>query len=159
MTPPEEEYIHYKECCDSLNAAWRVCQELVTTSPVPIIYDAALRFALIAYAKPYTRSDGDHRSGKRAYHLAVPSFLSPAQLQLHRQIVDLRNQELAHCDLTVRDAVVSLGRSQGRANISIAQNLPTLLPDLRSVIALIETTLDDLYTRKAQFLDEIAPNA
>jgi hypothetical protein len=83
MTPREEEYLHYKECSDSLNTAWRICRELVATRPAPAIYDAALRFALIAYARPYTRSDGTHRAGRAGYCRPSPSYLSPQQLRLH----------------------------------------------------------------------------
>jgi hypothetical protein len=158
MTPREEEYLHYKECSDSLNSAWRICKELVSTRPAPVIHDAALRFALIAYARSYTRSDGTHRSGRRAYRRPTPSFLSPAQLQLHTQILDLRDQELAHCDLTVRNARVSLRRTRGIPHACIAQNCSTTLPDLHSVIALTEATLDMLYSERAKFLDDIAPN-
>jgi hypothetical protein len=85
--------------------------------------------------------------------------LSPEQLQLHTQILELRDQELAHCDLTTRDAAVSFRRSHGVAHATIGQSLPTPLPDLQSVIALIETTLDALYSERAKFLDDNAPNA
>jgi hypothetical protein len=83
--------------------------------------------------------------------------LATEQLQLHEQIIRLRHQELAHCDLTVRNPRVSLHRSHGIPHATIAQNFATPLPDLQSVIALIEATLDAFYSQRAKFLDEIAP--
>src|SRR4051794_5132160 len=118
-----------------MNAAWRVCEGLIATPPPPVIYDAALRFALIAYARAYARSDGTHRAGRHAYCRPAPSHLSPEQLELHYRILELRHQELAHCDLTVRDAIVSVGRFAGIPHATIAQNSSTLVPDPQSVLA------------------------
>jgi hypothetical protein len=157
MTPQEEKYLHYKECSDSLNSAWRICQELVSSRPPSVIYDAAFRFALIAYARAYTKSRGIHR--RYAYGGQAVSSLSLEQLELHARILQLRHHELAHCDLTVKDARVSLCRTHGVPHATIAQNCATLLPDLPSVISLIEATLDVLYSERAKFLDDIAPKA
>jgi hypothetical protein len=158
MTPVEEEYIHYVECCESLNHAWRILQELRAATHNPLVHDAAFRFALVAYAKPYTRSDGIHKRKRDAYKLPTPS-LSPEELILHEQILRLRDQVLAHSDLTVKDAIVSLGRFEGRANICIAQNGPESLPSLDAVVHLIEHTLTLLYADKARLLDSLAPTA
>lgn len=156
VTPKEEEYIHLAECSECLNDAWRILQELRTGNHNPVIHDAAFRFALVSYAKSYTRSDGVHKRSRDAYRLSTPR-LSREEITLHEEIIRLRNQALAHADLTMKDAIVSLGRFDGRANICIAQNCPDPLPSIDAVISLIEHTLNQLYVDKAQLLDSLAP--
>jgi hypothetical protein len=158
VTPKEEEYIHLAECAESLNHAWRILQELRAGNHKPVVHDAAFRFALVAYAKPYNRSDGVHKHDRTAYKLPAPR-LSPEEIALHEEILRLRNQALAHSDLIMKDAIVSLGRFEGRANICIAQNCPEPLPSIDAVISLIEHTLNLLHADKAQFLDSLAPTA
>jgi hypothetical protein len=158
MTPTEEEYVHYAECCDSLNRSWRILQDLRATDQEATVRDAAFRFALAEYAKPCNRSDGLHRRKRDAYRLAPPGLL-PEDLALHQQILGLRDQVLTHSDLTVKDAIVSLGRYEGRANICIAHNGPLPLPGIDAVIRLIERTLDIMYVEKARLLEALAPQA
>jgi hypothetical protein len=156
ITPAEEDYVHFAESCERLNRAWRILQELRASDAKPAIYDAAFRFALIEYATPYNRSDGIHRRKRDAYRLKPLNF-SPEELALHDQILALRDQVLAHSDLTIKDAIVSLGRYRGRANICIAQNTAPLLPDLTAVIRLIEHSLDMMYVKKAELLESLGP--
>ncbi len=157
MTTAEEEYVHYTGCCDSLNSTWRILQELLPVEKKAVIYDAAFRFALIEYAKPYKRSDGAHRKGRNGYVLPTPK-LPADELVLHKQILDLRDKLLAHSDLTLKGAMVSLARFDGRASICIAQNGPLPLPDLNTVIHLVEATLTLMYVEKARMLEALAPN-
>jgi|GEM_PF-472739 len=151
MTPKEEEYIHCVECCESLNQSWRIFQDLQGAKQNPVICDAAFRYALVAYAKPYTRSDGIHKRKKNAYRLAVPP-LSSKEIELHHQILKLRDQVLAHSDLSLKEAIVSLSKFDGRTHAAILQNIPEQLPRIDAVISLIEHTLDLLYAERDRLL-------
>ena len=133
-------------------------QDLRAIEQKTAIHAAAFRFALIEYAKPYNRSDGFHKSKRAAYKLQPPT-LTPEELSLHQRILKLRDQVFAHSDLTLKDAIVSLGRYGGVANICIAQNGPEPLPDIDAVIHLIEQTLDIMYVEKHQLLESLAPKA
>ena len=158
MTPTQEHYVHFEECICSLNEAWRILQDLRATTDRTAVHVAAFRFALVAYARPYTRSDGEHRYGRNAYTLPVPK-LSPEGLSLHQQILDLSRQVLAHSDLTVKQASVYVGRYGGQASACITSNCLPVFPEIDAVISLIERTLDSLYAERIQLKDALATKA
>ena len=60
MTPTDEDFIHYVDCIDSLNRAWSILQDLGSVERPSAVRAAAFLFALVEYAKPYTRSVGVH---------------------------------------------------------------------------------------------------
>ena len=157
MTTSEEQYIHYAECCDSLSRAWLILQDLGgTTDQRATIYDAAFRFALIEYAKPYKRSYGTDKRKRDPHKLPQP-ILPPKDIELHQQILDLRDQVLAHSDLTWKEAVLSARRFNGRPHAVIGGNSPLSLPDIDAVIGLIERTLDIMHVEKSKLLEALAP--
>ena len=156
MTTKEEEYVHYAECIESLSRAWLILQDLRVIEKKTAIHDAAFRFALVAYAKPYNRSDGIHRKGRTAYILPPP-ILPQEELALHCKILDLRKKVLAHSDLTLKDAKIYLSRYGGQANLCIGRNILPPLPDIDAVIQLIEHTLEIMYEEKSQLLESLVP--
>jgi hypothetical protein len=158
MTPAEERYVHYVECIQSLNTAWRILGELTTVEP-GVIRAAAYRMALIEYAKPYKASFGIHTRGARPYVLKPPPQLSAEDLALHQRILDLRDQLLAHSDLTLKDAVVYASRVRDKPLVAIASSYAPSLPDFHEVIGLVERTLDQMYIELAQHEESLAPRA
>lgn len=155
MTPKEEQHAHLEECIGSLNEAWTILQALRATTEKTAIHAAAFRYALVAYARPYTRSDGEHRKGRDPYILQAPN-LTPQEVELHGQIINLRSQVLAHSDLTVKQASVYVGRYAGDASTIIVSNSLPSFPDIVSVISLIEHTLDLLYQQRTQSENDLA---
>ena len=156
MTPHDEKYVHLDECRKSLSHAWLILQELRDVVRNSYVHDAAFRFALVTYAKSYTRSDGIHKYGRDPYRLDLPP-LSPEDLDLHVQILNLRHEVLAHSDLRIKDSIVSHGRIGGSANICIGQNIPEPLPSCEAVINLIEHTLHHLDADMVALRESLVP--
>ena len=107
------------------------------------------RFALIEYAKPYTRSKGDHR-----WYALPPPTLSPELLALHHKILTLRKGVLAHSDLTLKKAQLHVHTFGGKPSYSISSSFAEALPSREAVITLIERTLDQMYVESDQRLPE-----
>ena len=118
MTPSEEDFVHYVECIQSLNRAWSILQELATIEHPSLLHGAAFRYALVEYAKPYTRSDGDH-----ARRTLPPPTLSAELLSTHHQILSLRHQVLAHTDITIKQAQLHIHSAAGKPYHIIASEL------------------------------------
>jgi hypothetical protein len=165
ITKAEEKYVHFEECRESLNRAWRILQKLRTTTMEPIIYYAAYSFALVEYAKPYKCSRGIHstKEDPHPYRRKLPEPLAD-ELALHQKILSLRDQVLAHSDMTLEDANgkkvprshVSVARNNGRASIVIWQNYTSEFPEIAAVIQLIEHTLENMKKEKHQLVDALA---
>ena len=157
MTSSEEDYVHYMECIDTLNQAWSILQDLRATEQRNALTAAAYRFALIEYAKPYTSSDGEHRNRKKrnSYKLPPPPGLSPEDLALHQEILVLRDQALAHSDLTFKEAIIYCGRYAGQLHAGIMSNGVFAFPEIEAVIGLIERTLPIMYVERQRRLEEL----
>jgi hypothetical protein len=157
MTPDEERYVHFTECIESLTSAWRILKELESVAP-GVIRAAAYRMALVEYAKPYKSSFGAHKRGRQGYVLPAPN-LSPDDIALHAKLLNLRDQVLAHSDLSLKDAKVYASRVHGQPFVTIGTNQLPSFPNTFAVIGLIERTLDLMYLQ-LELLDEaIAPKA
>jgi hypothetical protein len=146
MTAGDEDFVHYVDCIDSLNRAWSILRDLGGVERPSAVHAAAFRFALIEYAKPYTPSDGIH--GRRK--LPPPNL--PDLLALHEQILDLRDQVLAHSDLTVKQAQLHLHSFDGKPYYIVSSNFAGPFPSREAVITLIERTLDQMYVERDQRL-------
>src|SRR6266568_7246012 len=138
MTAADEDFVHYVDCIDSLNRAWSILQDLGRVERPSAVHAAAFRFALIEYAKPYTRSDGIHG------HRKLPPPKLPELLALHKQILDLRDQVLAHSDLTLKQAQLHLHSFNGKPYYIVSSSFGGSLPSREAVITRIERTLDQM---------------
>jgi len=107
--------------------------------------------ALVEYAKPFKQS---HGTGNRRHSLRFPS-LSSDDAALHQQLLNLRDQVLAHSDLTVKDAKLYLGQVGEKIMPLIVSNTTPQLPEKERVQRLVERVLDALYAQipayQAQF--------
>ena len=154
MTPNEEAYVHYAECINSLNCAWHVLCELRAIDRKTAIHAAAYRFALVEYAKPYTRSDGTFKR----YRLPPPN-LPGESLVLHQQILDLRDQVLAHSDITLKEAQVYITSHENHTFVGVLSNSLPTFPDSEAVITLIENTLDKMRVEIEHHKSALGSNA
>ncbi len=142
-----ERYIHYRESLTCLNRAWRTLCELEKTEPKGAIWAAAYRMSIVEYGKPFKVS----RSQKHRYKLEVPQ-IEAEYIELHEIVIDLRDQVVAHSDLTVLDASLSYG---GSHEPCLIMNNIDSFPEAKKLRKLIERVLDQLYLQEPDYL----PNA
>jgi hypothetical protein len=138
----DERFVYYQECITSLNSAWQIITTLQEINVTGVIRRAAYHDALIDYAKPFKASRGKE---KHSYFTQFPSEFSDSDKILHEQIIDLRDQFLAHSDLSIKDAKVYKGEFGDRVLPLIISNTDPLLPEPDAVRLLIERLLDYLY--------------
>jgi hypothetical protein len=154
MTRDEEHYVHFVSSTDDLNEAWRILS-VIKDSPGNSLAAAAFRYALVAYARPYLKSWGDHR---QPYKLNA-TFVPLAYRDLHRRLIDARNQIHAHSDLTVREAKLHVTKTQAGRWVGAVQNVilgTEELPNIDAIIDLIEGTLTAMYEETAR-LEALLP--
>ena len=150
MKRDDEAYIHFQECRTSLGRAWRTIKELEGDDKAhPVVWRAAYQMALVDYAKPYKESRG---ANKRSHRLRFPQTFSNADRALHKTLLDLRDQFLAHSDLTIKDAKLHLVEVAGQPYPLISSNTDPQLPKLETVRKLIERTLLALDERHPEYL-------
>jgi hypothetical protein len=138
----EEQYVHFVSCTDSLNSAWRILHE-IKVSPGNSLIGAAFQFAVIEYAKPYTIS-----FGVTGRHKLDDRYVPSAHRDLHKRLIDTRNQILAHSDLTVMEAKLHVANISVGQRAFIVQNVihgAMELTNIDSIIDLIEQTLLPMY--------------
>ena len=150
MKRDDEAYIHFQECITSLNRAWRTIKELqVSENAHPALQRAAYQMTLIDYAKPYKESRG---ANKRSHRLRFPRSLSNTDKVLHKKLLNLRDQFLAHSDLSIKDAKVNVVEVAGQPLPLITSNIDPQLPEPEAVRQLIERTLLHLYKKHPEYL-------
>ncbi|RFC33011.1 MAG: hypothetical protein DID91_2727703147 [Candidatus Nitrotoga sp. MKT] len=145
MTEQEEKFVHFVSCITWLNNAWRLLHTIHTQPKNPLI-EPAFRFALVEYCKPYKLSRGINKEFK-----LNTSFISKERLPLHERIISSRDQIHAHSDLTIMDAKLYVNKFMEQRYTLISQNTIHVieeLSNLQEIIALIETTLDNMYVQK-----------
>ena len=146
MNSEEEIYLHYFVCVKALNDAWVILKTIRENPEGGHLVSPAFSFALIEYAKPYKESRGNvkWRNALDATH--VPSDMLP----LHQELLDWRDQVLAHTDMTILNAAI-LAKSQPHSGVAlISSNIidPTKhLARIDEIISLVEKTLDSMYAR------------
>lgn len=143
----DEEYIHYQESVTSLNRSWRTLCELETSKAGNAIWSAAYRMALVEYCKPYKTS---YSKNKVKLKLPKPN-LDHKELELHEKIVGLRDQVLAHSDLSVLDASVSYDKNASFPVPLIVSNVLGELPQVTDIRNLVELVLDELYSKQGKY--------
>lgn len=152
----EERYIHFANCIDSLNQAWRILKKIKDEKENPL-RGFAFQFALIEYSKPYKASYGI----KIKHHKLSETFVSEEHLELHKRIIHARDKILAHLDLDIIDAKIYVQSTEHGRNILRSQNIidgTAEMENIDSIIFLIEGTLGAIYKEVQKLGDELNPN-
>lgn len=143
----DEEYVHFQESITSLNRAWRTLCELEKSPPGNAIWSAAYRMVIVEYCKPFTISQINE---SKRHKLSPPSLTDDCK-EMHDRLLDLRNQVMAHSDLTVLDANVSYDQTAEFPVPLIVKNVLDNLPSVSEIKNQVEAVLDSLYQQEAQY--------
>ena len=143
----DEQTVHFQESITSLNRAWRTFCELEKAPLGNAIWSAAYRMMIVEYCKPFTSSQINE--SKR--HKLPPQSLTDDGKILHTRLLDLRNQVMAHSDLTVLDVNVCYDQTAEFPVPLIVKNIMNNFPDVGERKKQVEAVLDFLYHKKTQY--------
>lgn len=159
----QEKYIHFVNCIDSLNTAWRILNKIKEEKGNSLSY-FAFQFALIEYSKSYKDANSaiKNEKGKPAKkHKLATDFIPQKYLALHTKIIDARDKILAHLDLDIRDAKIYIQNTDRGKNIIRSQNILNLakeMEDIEEIINLIEESLDAMQKEIKTLGDNLPTN-
>ena len=146
----KEKYVHFCTCIDNLNYSWNILkivqEEQNKGNPLLL---PAFQLALIEYTKPYGKSRGNVMNN----HKLDTEYLPKKYYELHKRLLDARNQIHAHTDLTVKDADVYISYNNAEPHVGIVQNKVDLSEELKNIheiIVMIESTLDNMYKAESK---------
>jgi len=157
MTEEEEKYIHFAQCIENLNRSWKILKEISDTDDDSILVGAAFQYALVEYAKSFTTSRGNLNNYK-----LEDEYIPQEYKDLHDKIITARHQIHAHSDLTVKDAELIVTKLKSDKFVGILQNNikgVEQLPNIESIVDLIEKTLDQMYSKEEQLKKNLAINS
>ena len=143
----DEEYVHYQESITSLNRAWRTLCELESTPPGNAIWSAAYRMVIVEYCKPFTISQINRNE---RYKLPLPR-LTENREKFHTRLLELRNQIMAHSDLSTLDAKVFYDKTADIPAPLITQDVMGNLPIVSEIKNQVEAVLDSLYKQETDY--------
>ncbi len=143
----DEEYIHFQESITSLNRAWRTLCELESYPSGNAVWSAAYRMTVVEYCKPFTQSQINR---SKRHKLPLPNIPDGSKL-LHDRLLELRNQVMAHSDLSVLDPNVSYDKTADFPIPLIVKNVLDNFPSIHEIKSLVETVLDALYQQEARY--------
>jgi hypothetical protein len=102
---------------------------------------------IVEYCKPFTISQ---ISKKERYKLPLPSVPNESKI-LHDRLLDLRNQFMAHSDLTALDAKVYYDKTAEYPIPLICKSKLGDLPSVTEIKNQVEIVLDALYQQESQY--------
>ncbi len=139
MTKELETLFHFQLCISSLAIAKNILEVVKKEGESNPLFEAAFKFALVEYSKPYKQSYGS--TGK---FILDTSYIPNHLLELHTKIVDARDQIIAHSDITVMDPQIEgIYGDIAKGSYKIVTGLEEL-PNLDRIIELIEATLSNI---------------
>lgn len=136
----DEKQLHLHESITSLNRAWRTLSELEAIPSDNAVWQAAYRMTIVEYCKPFTASQ---ISPTERYRLPEPNVSCDLK-RLHKNLLCLRNQVMAHSDIHRLDAHI-FSEPNAKLPPVIIKNRMDNLPKVCEIKNLIEAVLDDLY--------------
>lgn len=159
MTAQEEKYIHFVSCIDNLNRAWKILQDICKNKDNNLA-GSAFQFALIEYSKPYKYSRS--AANKGAKYKLEDTYVPVEYNELHKRILDARDQIHAHADLTVKEAILYVSNTLSTRCATIVQNViygTEEFSNIGEIIDLIEQTLDRMYIKVKQMEKSLPVNS
>lgn len=82
--------------------------------PTDVIKRALFLAAIVSYARPFLDSEcGTQSKATSRLSIKLPKVLSPEELKLHKKVMNLRNEALAHSQYTRKPIARSSGSENG----------------------------------------------
>jgi hypothetical protein len=153
MVIEHEEFIHLESSIEDLNLAWRILN-LIGEAKENTLIGPAFQFAIVAYARPYTRADGILKK----FHKLDEKHIPADGLLLHKRLISNRNQIIAHSDLKPKDSVLHVKDLDWGRYTGISQNVITGAAELKNIdaiIDLIEKTLTAMYAERETLSEQL----
>jgi len=149
LSTSEERFLHLATCISRLHNALETLRIIKTSSPDNPLIPPAFQFALVEYASPFTRSDGQHKK-----YILDDSYVPPQYLDLHKRIIAARHQVHAHTDLTIMNAKLKATGTKVRPAVVVqGTHIDELkeLSNIDQIVALLNESIQNMYVvRDAQ---------
>ncbi len=150
-----EDLIYFDRCIERLCSALDTLRAIRSNGIHHQLAGAAFRFAVVEYVASYKNSNG--KSGKDGHKLPN-SFVPPNFMDLHKRLLRSRDQVLAHTDLDILDAQLSLNVVDGQRLVTT--NLKGIngleeLPNIDEFILLIDGTVKNMLPKRNRLKDAL----
>jgi hypothetical protein len=150
---PNDDFIHMDVCIGRLGNCHRTLLDVKENQGHPLA-GPAFQFALVDYCTVFTASQAADRSRRRLEEKMVPDELQG----LHRRILETRNRQLAHADMSILDGVIAFQEFEGRLMTTTTMNHVDPLAELRNlddIVLLVERVLGNLFANRRACLDAL----
>jgi hypothetical protein len=151
MTKVEETYLFFLQSIDILNDSLKILVELKSNETTPVLFNAAFRYALVEYSKPFGATNGlfKNAAGTKPVRIKydLKRFILREKLELHQKIIDSRDQFHAHGDMSILDAKVYVQDGVDGKIVTVSKNLVHGCEEFQNVddlIDMIESTLNNM---------------
>jgi hypothetical protein len=138
LTPEEERFHHLATSISRFHSALETLRTIKTALPENPLISLAFRFALVEYASPFTRSDGQLKR-----YTLDDKYVPAEYLNLHTRIITARHTVHAHSDLTIMNAQFKEIGTQANPELEIRGTYVDELKELQNIDQII-TLLNEL---------------
>lgn len=133
LSTSEERFLHLATCISRLHSALETLRAIKASPPDNPLIPAAFQFALVEYASPFTRSDGQHKK-----YVLDERHVPPQHLDLHKRVVKARHQIHAHTDLTIMNAKLQATGTKARPAAEVQGTYIDELKELSNIDQIVE---------------------
>ncbi|MEW6203817.1 MAG: hypothetical protein AB1516_00690 [Pseudomonadota bacterium] len=151
LSPEEEAYFHIVMCLRDLEQCSALLEQLDGEEKLSEVQKAAYKLAIITYAKPFTSAFG---VAKNKYKLGL-DIVAKEHLGIHRHLMSLRDQVLAHSDLSPRQAKVFMNSATPDVAAIVSLSGDPRLPQMHSVKSVVAQVAESLKQRRLQLSNEL----
>ncbi len=149
-----DSFLHAQNCLGDLDDARNVLRA-VRDSDDGLVREAAFKYAVIAYCRAYTTSQGKEGARRRKLE---ESYIPDVFRELHQELLRCRNKLYAHSDRDILDAKVSVHEYRGKkvpVRIQNVVNPLALMSRIDEIIELTGLTIDRIIDVTPVLADEI----
>jgi hypothetical protein len=149
-----EVFLHVQNCFDDLDDARNVLHA-VKDSDGGLLREAAFKYAVVAYSRAYTASQGKKGTPRRKLE---ERYIPDGFRELHDELLHCRDKMYAHSDRDILDAKVSVHEFSGQKVPFRIQNIVhplEVMSKIDEIIELTELTMDAIIDANQELVDKI----